>query len=195
MFSSLTIEILWPLQHFFFLPFFFLFSRRRLVLIGIKILFLSFSWRVIICVISTKSTLLSPVSPQTFSILQMAKPVWKDCENWLSLGKFSSWQTPLETGYAEVSTWNTQKIGNFHYFQWSKAFHSSWRTRSSFFKSAPSACWVLFSKSLHFFWNPLMFSLVQRTVLLLELFIATKVCGAFGATDNKQVCVPTAQHK
>ena len=45
------------------------------------------------------------------------------------------------------------------------------------------------------FWNPLMFLLVERTVLPLELFIATKVCGALGPTDNKWVCVPTAQHK
>lgn len=37
-----------------------------------------------------------------------------------------------------------------------------------------------------------MFLLVQRAVLLLELFIAAKVCGAFGPSDNKRVCVPTA---
>lgn len=40
-----------------------------------------------------------------------------------------------------------------------------------------------------------MFSLVQQTVLPLELFIATKVCGAFSPTDNKWVCEPAAQHK
>lgn len=40
-----------------------------------------------------------------------------------------------------------------------------------------------------------MFSLAQGTVLPLELFIATKVCGASGPTDNKWVCMPTAQHK
>lgn len=45
------------------------------------------------------------------------------------------------------------------------------------------------------FWNPLMFLLVQRTGLPLERFIATKACGALGPTDNKWVCVPTAQHE
>lgn len=40
-----------------------------------------------------------------------------------------------------------------------------------------------------------MFLLVQRTALPLELFIVPEICGAFGPTGNKWVCVPTAQHK
>ena len=37
--------------------------------------------------------------------------------------------------------------------------------------------------------------LVRWTVLPLQLFIATKVSGAFIPTDNRWVCVPTAQRK
>ena len=40
-----------------------------------------------------------------------------------------------------------------------------------------------------------MLLLVGWTVLPLQLFIATKVSGAFIPTDNRWVCVPTAQHK
>lgn len=89
-----------------------------------------------------KSTLLSPLSWQTFSILQIAKLVWKDCENWLSLGDFLSWQTQLETGCAEVSVWNNQKIGNFNYFQLPKTFYFSWKIRNRFLKC--SFCLVSF---------------------------------------------------
>ena len=45
------------------------------------------------------------------------------------------------------------------------------------------------------FWNPLMLLLVQWTVLPLQLFIATKVSGAFIRIDDRWVCVPTAQRK
>lgn len=40
-----------------------------------------------------------------------------------------------------------------------------------------------------------MFLFVPWLVLPLQLFIATKVCGTVGPTDNKWVCVPTAQHE
>lgn len=103
-------EILWPPFFFFF---FFLFSLSGIFLIVVGILFLSLSiWGLgYFSMLRAPSFFLPRVKPPFCKLLVWSEKI--DPEGLTLLGDLLSWQAQLETGCAEVRTWQNREKRKF----------------------------------------------------------------------------------